>query len=221
MTTIQDRRPSSYRRPARDRALSAARLAVRVAGGLATATVFVALAVAGFGGWGTPTSVGGWTVAAWAVGGAILAGVLRAVLGSDPYRGRGDHVDVLVVTFLAWVCAAVLTFSLSYFFHAHALDDHATLRVSATVTDCVEDSDAGNSCTYHWVVGGHTYSSQDGAAQKWPDGHRVTVRIDPAHPERPAQVSRSYWVAWIGILIGLVGTPFAALIRWSLGTGLD
>ncbi|MEY9935854.1 DUF3592 domain-containing protein [Streptacidiphilus sp. MAP5-3] len=216
MTTIQDRRPSSHGRQARDRAVSAAHLVVRVVGGLATTTVIVALAVAGFAGWGTPTAVAGWTVAGWAVGGAFLAEVLRAVLGRDPYRSRGDYVGVLALTILLWGCAAMLAFSLSYFFHAHALDDHATRRVSATVTGCVEDADDVNWCTYHWVADGHAYSSRDGAAQKWPDGSRVTVRIDPAHPERPAQVNRSYWIAWIGVVIGLVGVSFAALMRWSL-----
>jgi hypothetical protein len=192
------------------------RLAVRTAGGLATTTLMVALAVAGFAGWGTPTAAAGWTVAAWAAGAALLFGLLRAVLGA-----HSQYLDVLALSILVWVCAAVLTFSLSYFLYAHALDDHATLRVSASVTDCVDQGDAGNECSYHWTVDGHAYSSRDSATRRWPDGHRVTVRIDPAHPSRPALVSRAYWAAWIGIVIGLVGMPFAALMWWSLGAGLD
>ncbi|MEU9243802.1 DUF3592 domain-containing protein [Streptomyces sp. NPDC048385] len=221
MTRIQDEIGArGYRRSElrADTVRGAARVLMRTA----TLVVVVALGVAATAGWGTPMAVDGWTVAAAAGAAGLIAGLLRTVLGSGAAIGRGEESFALLIsTLLLWAFAATLAFCLSYFFHAHALDRRATLKVTATVSHCVNRGDAGNRCTYRWVAGDHAYSSQDTAARVWPDGHRVTVRIDPAHPDHPALVTRSYWASWLGVAVGAFGSLVAALMTWSAESGLD
>ncbi|TQF01293.1 hypothetical protein E6W39_02390 [Kitasatospora acidiphila] len=220
MTTIQDQRPHSPGRRSRPRA-EAVRVAARAAMHTGTGVVVVALAVAAFAGRGTPVAHGAWTTAAGAGAVGVLAGLLRTALGScRPARRHGDLFGSLLCAVLIWVFAATFAFSWSYFWYARALDRHATLKVTATLSHCVDGGD-GNLCTYHWLVDGRAYSSRDAAAQAWPDGHRVTVRIDPAHPGHPAQVTRGYWALWIGVAVGAVGTPAAALAGWANEPDLD
>ena len=222
MTTIQDEIPGPRGRRSQPCA-DTVRVAARVVMHTATAVVVVALGVAAAAGWRTPVALDGWTVAAAAGAVGLIAGLLRAVLGFCLPTAWGHEAlfGSLISGVLLWAFAATFAFCLSYFFHAHALDRHATLKVTATVSHCVNRGDAGNLCTYRWLAGDHAYSSQDSAVRAWPDGHRVTVRIDPAHPDRPAQVTRSYWALWIGVAVGAFGTPFAALMAWSTESGLD
>lgn len=221
MTTTQDEFPYPARRSplCSDGVRAAARLVMHTA----TAVVVVALGVAATAGWRTPVALGGWTVAAAAGAVGLLTGVLRALLGSDPPadRGHGRLFVVLLVSILVWTFMATFAFCLSYFFHAHALDRHASVKVRATVSHCVNRGDAGSVCTYRWLADHHTYSSRDTADRVWPDGHRVTVRIDPAHPDRPAQVTRAYWAAWIGVAVGALGTPFGVVSLWAVEPGVD
>lgn len=216
MMTIQDGIPAPGGRRSQPHP-DAVRVAARAVMHAATGVVVVASGVAATAGWGTPVALDGWTVAAVASAVGLLAGLLRTVLGSSlpTARGHGDLFASLLIAVLLWVCAATFAFSLSYFFHAHALDRRATVKVTATVSHCVNRGDAGNLCTYRWLVGDHAHSSRDSAVRVWPDGHRVTVRVDPAHPDRPAQVTGSYWALWIGVAIGALGTPFAALMAWK------
>jgi hypothetical protein len=222
VTTIQDRipPPAGRRSPPRS---DAVRVAARAVMHTATAVVVVALVVAASAGWGTPTARGSWTVGAAAGAIGLLAGLLRTVLGTCPPKAQrhGDLFGTLLSAVLVWVFAATFALSLSYFFHAHALDRRATLKVTATVSHCVDRGDAGSLCTYQWHVDDRTYGSQETAAQAWPDGHHVTVRIDPAHPDRPAQVTRGYWALWIAVAVGALGTPFAALGAWMTEPDLD
>ncbi|WP_181805472.1 DUF3592 domain-containing protein [Streptomyces shenzhenensis] len=221
MTRIQDEiRTRGYSRS--ELRADAVRGAARVVMRTATLVVVVALGVAATAGWGTPLALGGWTVAAVTGAVGLIAGLLRTLIGDELAPGQGgDLFAALISALLLWSFAATLAFCLSNFFHAHALDRRATLKVTATVSHCVNRGDGGSQCTYRWVAGDHTYSSQDNAERVWPDGHRVTVRIDPAHPDRPAQVTRNYWALWVGVAVGALGSLVAALMTWRAESDLD
>lgn len=220
MTTTQDTIP----RRARRSHLSSgwARAAARAVTHTATAVVGASLGVAAVAGWSTPVAQGGWTAAAVAGAAGVLAGMSRVVLGTGVPgdRERGQLLLMLLTSVIAWLFMATFALCLSWFLHAHALDRHATLKVPATVSDCENRGDSGNVCTYHWPAGDRTYSSRDTADRAWPDGHRVTVRIDPAHPGRPAMVTRGYWAAWIGVAVGALGTPFGVVAVWVMESRL-
>ncbi|MEY9873471.1 hypothetical protein ABH931_002953 [Streptacidiphilus sp. MAP12-33] len=225
MTTIEDRRPRPFSsRP--ESFLGVLRGGARAVQRLATPVVLAGLAAAAFAGWGSTVAHAGWTAAADAGTAGAGAGLLRVVLGARPPGPggpgqRGGMLASLLSRVLLWSLAGVFAFSLSYFFQAHALDRRATLTVTATVTNCEARGDAGNLCTYRWSDGGHRYSSRDAASEAWPDGHRTAVRIDPGHPGRPARITSGYWALWIGVAVGLLGTPLAGLMVWVTDENLE
>ncbi|WP_225849939.1 DUF3592 domain-containing protein [Streptomyces sp. HPF1205] len=219
MTTTQDTIP---RRGRRSHLWSGGvRAAARVVAHTTTTVVAAALGVAAVAGWSTPVALAGWTTAAAAGAAGVLAGTLRVVLGTDvpADRERGRLLLILLTSVFTWAFMATSAICLSWFCHAHALDRHATLKVPATVSDCENRGDS-NECTYHWLAGDRAYRSRDTADRAWPDGHRVTVPIDPAHPGRQAVVTRGYWAAWIGVAVGALGTPFGAVTVWVLESDL-
>jgi hypothetical protein len=134
--------------------------------------------------------------------------VLRLVLGSGRTQvDRGDLFVALVLNALPWVTAAAFAAGVSGWRLEHGQDVRATLRVPATVTGCWYDGDAGPQCTYHWQVEGRVHTHRAGAPKVWPDGHRTTVRVDPANPNAQGVVGSAYRALWLPILLGALGTP--------------
>ncbi|MCX4746179.1 hypothetical protein OG455_11700 [Kitasatospora sp. NBC_01287] len=187
--------------------------AVRTFQRLAWAAVLVGAVVTAFAPWGSRAWYAGWIGAGSAVLLATVAAPLRRLLTGG--RRAAPLHDVMPALLLA-VFAGCFAFALSGWFHEHDRDAHATSRVSATVTDCRGEADSAGLCTYHWLVDGRGYSAQEGAADQWPDGHRVSVRIDPVHPERAPMTDGGYWPLWIAVVVGALGTPLALSLWWFL-----
>ncbi|MEU6172278.1 DUF3592 domain-containing protein [Streptantibioticus parmotrematis] len=183
----------------------------RAAGNAATGLVLAGTALAAWTRWGTAPWRDGWVLAVGAAAAGIVCGVLRLALGG---RDGDARPRTMAAAVLVWVFAACFAFSMSAWFHELGLDRRATARVSATVTGCRDRYDAGTQCDYHWWLDGREHASRDTASRPWPDGHRVTVRVDPARPDDPAVVGRGYWALWIGAAVGAMGTPFALILLW-------
>ncbi|WP_280694244.1 DUF3592 domain-containing protein [Kitasatospora sp. GAS204B] len=227
MTTIEDQRPPTPEdqrpraaptgtAPRARRWRERAGRAMRTFQRLACAAVLVGAAVTAFAPWGSDPWFAGWVGASIAAGLAALAAPVRVVLSQGRQLGAaaGALFNTALSTVLLCLFAGLFAFALSGLFHEQDRDRHATLRVPATVTDCQSDSDSSTACTYHWLVDGRAYSTRDGAADQWPDGHQVSVRIDPAHPARAGVLGGDYWGLWIGIVLGALGTPIALGVWW-------
>jgi len=198
-------------------ARDAARLLVHAA----TGVVLVSMVLVAAGGWGSDRWRLGCAAAVAAAAAGLVAGVVRTALGVGGRGGpgRGALAGSALLALMAGVTAAAFGFGLSAWRHEHDLDLHATLRVRATLTDCRTNDDSGALCVFHWFADGTEHSARDSAAGDWPDGHQVTVRIDPAHPDGPPVTGRGYWVLWIAVLVGALGTPLVLVARWALEPG--
>ncbi|MFF7638045.1 DUF3592 domain-containing protein [Kitasatospora sp. NPDC008050] len=232
MTTIEDERPPTPE----DRRLPAAladgahpprrtrgwaRGTVRTLQGLAGAAVLVGALVTAFARWGSDTWYAGWVGAGIAAALMALAAPVRLLLAGSPGGVISRLSGNAMLALLLAVFAGLFAFGVSGWCHEHDRDQHATLRVSATVTDCRSGPDSGIDCAYHWSVAGRAYSSRAGASDLWPDGHRVSVRIDPVHPERSVVTGGGYWAWWFAVGIGALGTPLALGAWWLMEVSTD
>ena len=219
MTSPQDHVPSTAVRTAAPAgyARDAARLLVHAATGVVLASMVLVAAD----GWGSGRWRLGCAAAGTAAAAGLVAGAVRVVLGVGGRGGpgRGALASSALLALMAWITAAAFGFGLSAWRHEHDLDLHATLMVRATVTDCRTNDDSGALCVFHWLADGTGHSARDSAADDWPAGHQVTVRIDPGHPDSPPVTGRGYWVLWIAVLIGALGTPLVLVVRWALEPG--
>ncbi|GAB2701644.1 DUF3592 domain-containing protein [Kitasatospora kifunensis] len=185
-----------------------------------TCAVLAGTALSAWTGWASEAWRTGW----WITGVAAAAGLLAApvlLLSEPPPRGWAfrEHAKALSQAVLLWALAALFAFSFSAWRHSHELDQRATARVTATVTACKAEPELGTDCTYHWSAGGRQHTSRDYAARTWPDGHQVTVRIDPARPDSPAVIGGRYWALWI--LIGLGGFGTLGVLPFWLAAELE
>ncbi|MFJ2187005.1 DUF3592 domain-containing protein [Kitasatospora sp. NPDC087861] len=200
-----------------------ARRATRPLQRVAWAAVLVGAATTAFAPWGSTTWYDGWIGAAAAAALAALAAPARLLLRRGPRPGAAllALFNGTLLALMLCVFAGCFAFALSDWSHERDRDHAATLRVTATVTGCRSTGDSSTECTYHWSAGEHEYSTREGADHRWPDGHRVSVRIDPAHPQRAAVVSGVYWALWIAIAVGGLGTPCVLCVWWLLEAPTD
>lgn len=158
-----------------------------------TVIVVLSSTVAGFSRWDSVTWSYAWD-GVWAgacIG--VLGGIVRIVVGpawtewnSVGPRDRSDLAFSMWASVATWAVAAIFAWSMSSTLHDMALSAAATKQVTATVTACDKgDGDDSPQCTYHWTVDGHAYVQTALAEQAWPDGHAVTVWIDPKNPSGP------------------------------------